>query len=70
MILTRVKAGSQYDARPCIALRQHALTLAATHPNARIDSDTIPAFPRVVFTRQIEKFRWYLIGAIREIVTL
>ena len=32
-----LKAGSQYDARLCVALRQHALTLAASHPNARID---------------------------------
>ena len=50
-----VKAGSQNDARPCVALRRHALTLAATQPNARIDSNPIPAFPRVAFERQIEK---------------
>ena len=31
------------------------LTLAATQPNARIDSNPIPAFPRVAFERQIEK---------------
>ena len=51
----RLKAGSQNDARPCVALRRHALTLAATQPNARIDSNPIPAFPRVAFERQIEK---------------
>ena len=51
----RIKAGSQNDARPCVALRRHALTLAATQPNARIDSNPIPAFPRVAFERQIEK---------------
>ena len=50
-----LKAGSQNDARPCVALRRHALTLAATQPNARIDSNPIPAFPRVAFERQIEK---------------
>ena len=49
-----VKAGSQNDARPCVALRWHALTLAARQPNARIDSNPIPAFPRVAFERQIE----------------
>ena len=51
-----VKAGSQNDARPCVALRRHALTLAATQPNARIDSNPFPAFPRVAFECQIEKF--------------
>ena len=49
------KAGSQYDARPCVALRRHTLTLAATHPNASIDSNPTPAFPHVAFTRQVEK---------------
>ena len=37
----------------CVGM--HALTLAATQPNARIDSNPILAFPRVAFERQIEK---------------
>ena len=51
----QLKAGSQNDARPCVALRRHALSLAATQPNAKIDLNPIPAFPRVAFERQIEK---------------
>ena len=42
--------GSQYDAKLCVALHRHALTLAAMQPNTRIDSNPIPAF-----TSQIEK---------------
>ena len=37
-------------------LHWHALTLAATQPNGRIDSNPIPALPRVAFMREIEKF--------------
>ena len=37
-------------------LATHALTLAATQPIAGIDSNSIPAFRRVAFKRQIEKF--------------
>ena len=33
-----LKADSLNDARPCVALRRHALTLTTTQPNARIDS--------------------------------
>ena len=50
-----LKASLQYAARPCVASRQHVLTLAATQPNARIDLNPIPAFPRVAFTRQVKK---------------
>ena len=39
----------------------HALTLAAMHPNARIDSNPIHAFPSVAFMRQIEKIRCNLV---------
>ena len=45
-----VKAGSQKNARSCAALRRHASTLTATQPNARIDSNPIPAFPRVALS--------------------
>ena len=37
-------------------LATHALTLAATTPIAGIDLNSIPAFRRVAFKRQIEKF--------------
>ena len=47
-----VKPGSQYVAKA----PTHALTLTATQPIARIDSNSIPAFRRVVFKRQIENF--------------
>ena len=45
---------NEYDVRPCVASCRHALMLAATQPNAKINSNPNPEFPRVVFTRQID----------------
>ena len=43
IFFTIPKADLQNNARPCVALRRHALALAASQLNARIDSNPIPA---------------------------
>ena len=52
-----VRAGSQYDAKQCVALRHVAFasTLVGTHRDARIDSDPIFAFLCVGSLRLIAK---------------
>ena len=57
------QAGSQYDAKQCVALHCVAFTsmLIETHHNSRIDSDPILAFVCVAFLcltgeKSLEKF--------------
>ena len=48
--LNAVKAGSQYDAKQCVALRRLRVDACRKH-DARIDSDPLFAFPCVAIFR-------------------